>query len=157
MIFLTLGTQIAFNRIIEAVDQAVAGLDEEVFGQIGNSTYQPKNFETQKFMSQSGFDDKFKAARVVVAHAGMGTILSAMKAQKPLIVMARKFEFGEHRNDHQSATVAQMRSLPGLHVADTSDDIRALLTQEALEPMSQSASPNRERLITTLRSEIFGA
>jgi len=157
MIFLTLGTQLGFDRLVKAVDDAAQNLDEEVFGQIGVSAYQPKHFAFTDFLTPQDFSARFGSARLIVGHAGMGTILSGMKAEKPLVLMARQAKLGEHRNDHQLATVAQMRRIKGIHIADTSDDVAKLLSTRALDSMSATASPALDRLIAALEQEIFGS
>ena len=50
------------------------------------------------------------AAAAIVAHAGMGTILTALETGKRLLVMPRRAALGEHRNDHQLATVSRSPS-----------------------------------------------
>lgn len=154
MIFLTLGTQLPFERLVQAVDVAAGQLDEPIFGQIGTSSYVPKYMEYKDCLTPAEFREKFSAARVIVGHAGMGTILSARSSGKPLLIMARKASLGEHRNDHQLATLAQMRSTPGIHVLKDDTDLVSLLTKPDLPAMSDTESPNRTRLITRLRSEI---
>ncbi|QPM92553.1 glycosyltransferase [Pseudooceanicola algae] len=156
MIFLTLGTQLPFDRLVEAVDNAVDGLDEEIFGQIGKSGYKPKNMQVTDYMTPREFNDRFAAARVIVAHAGIGSILSGFNAGKPLVIMARRAELGEHRNDHQLATVAQMQRIPGIHVAETTEDLRRYFADPDLLAMSAGETPERTRLIGNLRKEIFG-
>lgn len=155
MIFLTLGTQLPFERLVRALDAVAPELDEEVFGQIGRSTYQPQSFEAVDYVPQKAFSESFGRARVIVGHAGMGTILSGLKARKPLVLMARQAALGEHRNDHQRATVKQLGRLPGLHIAEDEADLRRLLTAPELAPMTPSPVPARDRLIETLRDEIF--
>ena len=47
MIFVTVGTQFPFDRLLRTVDDAFdKGLiNEEVFAQTGESNYKPRNFE----------------------------------------------------------------------------------------------------------------
>jgi UDP-N-acetylglucosamine transferase subunit ALG13 len=156
MIFLTLGTQLPFDRLVAALDEAVGDLQEPVFGQIGRTPYSPKNFETVDFLSPTEFAKRFEDARIIVSHAGIGTILSGMKAQKPLVLMARRAEKGEHRNDHQLATVSQIQKVAGVYTADTAEEIRTLLQNEQLEPMSNRVPQSRISLINGLRREILG-
>lgn len=157
VIFLTLGTQLAFDRLVLAVDTVAETVDEEIFGQIGNATYVPKHFKAVQFMDQKEFDECFEKARIIIGHAGMGTILTAMRQEKPLIVMARQAALGEHRNDHQCATVEQLGRLPGIYVVETAEDIKEILSRAQLASMTQAASPARENLIRALRQEIFGS
>jgi len=48
MIFLTVGTQFPFDRLVRAVDSIIdKGLiSETLFAQIGESSYKPRNFES---------------------------------------------------------------------------------------------------------------
>lgn len=56
------------------------------------------------------FDKLCHDARLIVAHAGMGTIISAMTKGKPIIVFPRIAALGEHRNEHQLATSKNERT-----------------------------------------------
>lgn len=156
MIFLTLGTQLPFDRLVRALDEVAPELDEPAFGQIGHGRFRPEHFESVDFLSPRDFRDRFAAARVIVAHAGIGTILSGLKAQKPLVLMARRAEFGEHRNDHQLATVAQLGRIPGVHVVEDAETLRARLRDPALLPMTGEVPAVRRRFIARLREDIFG-
>lgn len=103
MIFLTVGTQFPFDRLVMAVDEAVGenGLGEQVFAQIGTSTYSPKNFEAVPELEKNLFDKYFSEASSIISHAGMGTITMALESGKPLLVMPRLKKYGEVVNDHQ--------------------------------------------------------
>lgn len=154
MIFLTLGTQLPFDRLARALDAVAADLDEPVFGQIGTTSYVPQNFEHVDFLDPSGFGTRFEAARVIVGHAGIGTILSGQKAGKPLVLMARRADQGEHRNDHQTQTVAQVRRFEGVHIIETEDDLRQCLTQPNLAAMRTDASQSLMAFRAALRDEL---
>lgn len=155
MIFLTLGTQLPFDRLVKAVDEVAQSLDETIFGQIGNGRYLPKNFTYVESMSPVDFDKKFKEARVVVGHAGIGTILSGFNSEKPLVLMARRASLGEHRNDHQVATIKQVQKFPGVYVAEAEGDILKYLADPGIKPMQRYSSQSRNDLISNLRAEIF--
>ena len=153
MIFLTVGTQLPFDRLAKAMDQVAAQIDEPTFGQIGSTTYRPLSYEASAHLDPKAFTDMFQAARVVVSHAGTGTVLAAMRHKKPLILMARKAKLGEHRNDHQVDTCARLGQLQGVYVAETSQDILRLLTSD-LQAMQDNAPPQRQRLIDRIRNTI---
>jgi UDP-N-acetylglucosamine transferase subunit ALG13 len=155
LIFLTLGTQLPFNRLVEAVDGIAPLINETIYGQIGRGSYAPVNFEYTETLSPAEFNNRFEAARVVIGHAGIGTVLAGFKSQKPLILMARQASFGEHRNDHQIATATQMSRFTGVYIAESAKDIRDILSNKDLESMERQISPNRVKLIQHLRSEIF--
>lgn len=118
MIFVTIGTQEPFDRLIAAMDQISLKLAIEVVAQISTSSkLKVKNMKTLDFISPSDFDKLFNEAELIVAHAGMGTIISALVSQKPLIVFAREKKLMEHRSDHQIATAKYLEELGYLIVA----------------------------------------
>lgn len=146
MIFATVGTQLPFDRLIEALDQLAPGLAEPVFAQTGASTYQPRNMEWIPSIPPLEVDRYFADARVVVAHAGIGTILTCQKLGKPVILFPRAVKYGEHRNDHQLATAGQLDGRPGIYVARTAAQLGTLLSGDLAPPSGQLIPPSRERL-----------
>ncbi|MEM6487156.1 MAG: glycosyltransferase [Pseudomonadota bacterium] len=127
MIFLTVGTQVSFRRLAEAVDGWCADNPKtRVFGQLGamsEDDYRPAHFSWVEFLDPADFSQRLASAELIVAHAGMGSIISALSLAKPIVIMPRRAELGEHRNDHQMATARQMESRPGVHVAWRDEDL----------------------------------
>ncbi|MBE7636399.1 glycosyl transferase family 28 [Sneathiella sp. P13V-1] len=113
MIFLTLGTQLPFERLVRAMDSWCAQNPKEtVFGQIASveeGSYEPKNFKWVEFLEPDEFSKMYEESKLVVGHAGMGTIITALVQAKPLLIMPRKASLGEHRNDHQMATAQKFQ------------------------------------------------
>ena len=104
MIFVTVGTHTQqFNRLLEKVDELVEGkkIKEEVFAQTGNSSFEPKNFSFKKFLNAAEFEEKIGKSSIVISHGGAGAIISALRHNKPLVVVPRLLEFKEHTNSHQ--------------------------------------------------------
>jgi len=103
MIFLTVGTQFPFDRLVKAIDDACENglFNEEIFAQIGDSSYKPRNFKYVKFLEKIHFDSRFKDALKIISHAGIGTVTMAMNYSKPLLVLPRLARHGEIVNDHQ--------------------------------------------------------
>lgn len=104
MIFVTLGTQDKkFPRLLEAVDKL--NTDEKIVAQVGTTEYnwtkQKEQVEAYKFLSDEQFMKYMKEARVVITHAGVGTIILGLKLHKKMIVAARLKKYREHVNDHQ--------------------------------------------------------
>jgi UDP-N-acetylglucosamine transferase subunit ALG13 len=146
VIFVTVGTQLPFDRLISAVDgwAAVTGA-RDVFAQIGPSDLVPQHIEAQAFISPEECRRRMLEADAIVAHAGMGTILSALQIGKPIVVMPRRAALGEHRNDHQVATARRFGEFAGVLVAHDGGDLAARLGElDALqlgERISPYASP----------------
>lgn len=154
MIFATVGTQLPFARLINALDGLVPTLGEEVVAQVGASEGAWPNLDIRRSLTPAEFEDTFTSARVVVAHAGIGTILSAKRYGKPLVILPRRHALGEHRNDHQLATARQVESLPGIHVAWETEDLARLLQTPDLPCATEAQSPSHAALIARLKDFI---
>jgi beta-1,4-N-acetylglucosaminyltransferase len=132
MIFLTVGTQFPFDRLVKSVDLACdAGLiDEEIVAQIGESLYKPRNFRAMASLDKDLFDRFLKEASGIISHAGIGTITMALDNKKPLLVMPRLAKYGEVVNDHQTAIARKFSELGYILAAydskDFADEIRKL-------------------------------
>lgn len=155
MIFLTVGGQLPFDRLVRMLDEIAPTLGEPIFAQVGKSEIKPVNFDAVKFLKPDEFQERFRNARVVVAHAGIGTILTAKKIGKPVILTPRRAALGEHRNDHQLATVAQLGSIKGVHIAQDAPQLLALLSTGELATPDSELSANRAGLIDFLRGEVL--
>lgn len=156
MIFATVGTQLPFPRLIDALNALAPKLDEPIVAQIGASEGDWPNLDVRPNLAPSEFAETFQTARLVVAHAGIGTILSAKKMGKPLVLLPRRHALGEHRNDHQLATAKQVETLPGMHVAWEAEALEALLLTDSLAPATEAQSPSHAALITRLTGFIDG-
>jgi UDP-N-acetylglucosamine transferase subunit ALG13 len=107
LIFLTVGSwHRGYNRLIKAVDELVGCgvITDEVIAQTGNGSYKPKHLTTISFCSPDEFVNFISRSRVVISHAGVGTIAQAVKKFKPVVVVPRKASLGEHFDDHQFVT-----------------------------------------------------
>lgn len=125
MIFLTVGTQFPFDRLVKAVDEVVGKglINEEVFGQIGESAYKPQNFQAVAFLEKNVFDNNLKNASGIIGHAGIGTIRMALDNNKPLLVMPRLSRHHEVVHDHQVAIAKKFEEQGHILVAYQEDDI----------------------------------
>lgn len=142
MIFLTVGTQLHFDRLVRAVDQALStrtGL--QVFAQIAEGNYRPKHMEFSPFLSPRDFERHFSQATHIIGHAGMGTIIQSLLQQKPILIMPRRAALGEQRNDHQLATARRFGDRAGVLVAEDEHQLAQQLDSLAHLTASQPISP----------------
>lgn len=154
MIFYTVGTQLPFDRLTKFVDEFAAVIDVPIYGQIGQGTYVPKNFEYCESMEVAEFENRFRQSDIIISHAGMGTILQSLVAGKIICICARKAEFSEHRNDHQVATVARFSSWNNVFEILTVSDLEkafSALNAKKDDTLSQWAS---EEMLVQLHSLI---
>lgn len=118
MIFVTVGTQLPFDRLVATVDRwAGEHPGCHVFAQIGPTNLRPRHIEWRDFISPAECQQRIRDASVVVGHAGMGTILSALELGTPVLVMPRRATLAEHRNDHQLATARWLAPIGDVSVA----------------------------------------
>lgn len=104
MIFVTVGSRkYPFNRLFIELDKLVEEgiIEEEIFAQIGSSTYIPKHFVYKDFISPEEFEEKINNASFVISHGASGSIMKALNANKKVIAVTRLEKYGEHINDHQ--------------------------------------------------------
>lgn len=159
MIFVTVGSANPFDRLIRAVDEWAGSRGRsDIFAQIGHSRYEPRHCNSVRFLSPSEFRDRVRSARIVVAHAGMGSIITAMEVGTPIIVMPKLAHLGEHRNDHQVATAKRFGQKPGIIAArDEQDLIVKLEHVEALSSPARIARTASADLIDAIRLFIHQA
>jgi len=122
MIFVTAGSMLPFDRLFQLIDAAITDgvITDQVYGQIGEGEYLPKNFEYSRFIDKVEFDERVLSANLVVAHAGIGVIMQALSSETPLLVLSRKAALGEHVNDHQVSTAKKFEELG--HVVSFEED-----------------------------------
>ena len=125
MIFLTVGIQFPFDRLVKAVDEALGKglIDEELFAQIGETSYKPRNFESAASLEKKLFDKYVMQASGIIGHAGMGVITMALSNDKPLLVMPRLRRHREVVNDHQVAIARKFEELGHVLVAYQKEDL----------------------------------
>lgn len=140
MIFVTVGSQLPFDRLIKGVDSWSEGHSEEsVFAQTGDSSFCPQYIEAVPHLSPKEFRMKCETAEVIVSHAGIGNIILAFELQKPLVIMPRLARLKEHRNDHQQATVKLLKDRLGFIVAQEVEELEGAI-QKARTPANTMAS-----------------
>ena len=158
MILVTVGTQLPFPRLTDAVARWARDAGERTVIQSGApGGGAADGVEIRQSIPPGEFERLFADARVVVGHAGIGTILTAQRIGRPLVLMPRKAALGEHRNDHQVATARHVAGRPGLYVAEDEAALAALLGRDDLEPARPGAGEARAALIRRVGDFLAGA
>lgn len=157
MIFIVVGTQQPFDRLVKSIDNWSTSTGyKDIIAQIADANYKPTNFKWFDYIPMNEFNELFLQADLIVSHAGMGTIISALQYQKPIIVMPRLASFREHRNDHQLATAQSFAKLGYVKAAYSEGELFDALNNRAsiapLPPISQHAS---DQLISSIENYLF--
>jgi len=153
MIFVTVGTQLPFDRMVRVVDSwAHLRKRGDVFAQTGPTQWRPTHIQSVPFLAADECYRRIRDASLIVAHAGMGSILTALELGKPIVVMPRRASLNEHRNDHQLATAKWFLAQGRIAVAMDEEELMARLDEAHQihdpERISATASP---QLIEALR------
>jgi len=157
MIFVTTGTQLKFERLENAVLKWCefnkdVSVELQTKGRIDTTL---RNLIIHDYLTDEEFIGKVIEAEVVVAHAGVGSILCALLHRKKIIVCPRRFELNEHRNNHQVDTVAKFKNMEGLYVVDDMSELHNLLdNRKALEEISSVSM--KGNMIHNLRLHLSG-
>jgi UDP-N-acetylglucosamine transferase subunit ALG13 len=129
MILVTVGTnEQPFDRLVRAA--ARLGGSEELVVQYGSSAVEHGLGTWIDFMSFDELVAHIGDARVVVCHAGVGSIIVARRCGKTPIVVPRRLHLGEAVDDHQ-VTLARRLEAGGL--VKLVDDERELPGAVALD------------------------
>lgn len=150
MIFVTLGTQDKqFKRLLEAVDKL--DTNEKIIAQIGSTDFSSAKMEIYKYMNLDEFTKCMNEARVVITHAGVGTIIMGLKLHKKMIVAARRKEFKEHVNDHQMQILENFSDEGYILPLKDFDDLENLIDKDFIP---KEYTSNRDEFVKKLNYEI---
>lgn len=130
MIFVTIGTMYGFQRLIKEMDEIAKDIEEDVIMQIGETIYEPKNTRYFRFSSREEMNKIYKDARIIICHAGVGSIISALDYMKPVIVIPRKKEFGEVIDDHQIEITRELESEGIINAIYDINELRNILKEK---------------------------
>jgi len=154
MILVTVGTNEArFDRLLHTVQDLE--LTEELIVQYGSCNLRPSPATLHQELPYQDLVDLISAARVVVAHAGAGIVLTALANGKRPIVLPRLKQYGEAVDDHQLHFGRKLAARGLLTVIEDGDGLRAALANDA-RCGSVAINPD-PLLIDDLRTQINDA
>ncbi|MFD1037145.1 PssE/Cps14G family polysaccharide biosynthesis glycosyltransferase [Virgibacillus byunsanensis] len=111
MILVVLGThELPFTRLLKEVDRLKSEniIKDDIIVQYGHTTYESDLLTLKQFVSYKEMDLLCEQARIIITHAGTGSIITGIKKGKPVIACARLQKYGEHNDDHQLQIVSAL-------------------------------------------------
>lgn len=148
MIVVTVGTNEApFDRLLAGVAALETG--EEVLVQHGPSSIRPEGASCVDFFSYDDLADAIRRARVVVMHAGVGSIMTALASGKRPIVVPRLRRFGEAVDDHQLTLGRRLHEVGLVMLVEDVGDLAGAV--ERGTPPSEIELGANPRLVAELR------
>lgn len=131
LIFVCTGSRnYQFDRLIKKLDELIEEkvIKDEVFAQIGDGTYIPKNMQYKKFVDADEYKQFQQNAEIVITHGGTGSIVGALKNKKNVIAVPRLAEYGEHIDNHQ------------LQIVDEFEKEGYILSAKSMEELAEKIS-----------------
>jgi UDP-N-acetylglucosamine transferase subunit ALG13 len=125
VIFVTIGSVQAFDRLVRAVDRLPGG--EEIVVQHGPSP-RPRRGRAFDFLSHDDVARYMASARVIVTHAGVGSILAALSVGKRPVVVPRRSALGEAVDDHQVELARHLHRQGTVWLVEEVTELPAALT-----------------------------
>jgi UDP-N-acetylglucosamine transferase subunit ALG13 len=99
-IFVSVGTS-PFERLIKYVDEIAKILNYKIIVQKGRTKYTPKNIDYIEFTKNENFVQLLKKAKIIISHAGAGSIILSLKNNDNFIFVPRLKKFHEANDNHQ--------------------------------------------------------
>jgi UDP-N-acetylglucosamine transferase subunit ALG13 len=103
-VFVTVGIEVKpFNRLMKAVDNGISQglIPPDTLIQKGSSNYNLKYCKSKNFLDYYELIKSLNTSDIVIAHAGVGTVLLCLNSGKIPILFPRRSDFGEHVDNHQ--------------------------------------------------------
>lgn len=156
MILVTLGTQDkSFKRLLVAIEKVITdgNISDEVVVQAGCTKYESDKMKIFDFMNQEEFNELITKCDLVITHAGVGTILNALKLNKKVIVAARLKKYKEHTNDHQVQIIKRLaKDGYVLELSDFNDLSKVLKDVKLFKPKKYKS--NTDHFINLVEDKI---
>jgi UDP-N-acetylglucosamine transferase subunit ALG13 len=150
MIFVTVGSMFPFERLIHAMDDwASQHPEQEILAQIGGGQYEPRQMRWQRMIAPDEYKKVVYSCRLMVAHAGTGSVFTASEFRKPIVLLPRRAAQKEHTTDHQLDTAKWLEHKQGIFVAWSENDLA-----QTIERAGQNAR-NLQALIPTSAPKPF--
>lgn len=126
MIFVTVGTNEApFDRLLRAIGELRPA--DRIVAQCGASSVRPFGAECIDFMPFDTVAAHARSARIVICHAGVGSVMVALMQGKRPLVVPRLHRFGEAVDDHQLAFARRFHDAGLVRLVEDPADLGAAI------------------------------
>lgn len=145
MIFVTVGTQIPFDRLLKSVEKQIelGNIKEKVIAQAGVTNFKSDKMKIVGFIPMDEFKKIIEESKIIICHGGVGTITDGLRNNKVVIACPRLEKFGEAKNDHQKQIVENFGNagfiIPLLNIKDLD---KALEKAKTFKPKMYKSNTN---------------
>jgi UDP-N-acetylglucosamine transferase subunit ALG13 len=134
--FVVLGNMdVPFQRLVDIVLESAEFLPKPIL--IQGKNIRLKSISNVVIIVESlpftEFNDILANSKVIISHAGVGSIVQSLKSGKRPILIPRRSKFNEHINDHQLILLEYLLSFDDLVFSfESSDDLQLIINNESL-------------------------
>lgn len=154
MIVAVTGTGTPFDRLLRALaNYALRHPGEEVWVQYLDAKL-PEPLKGVPALPRTQLLDRMRAADVVVAHAGCGTIADAFETGHVPVIIPRRAHLGEHVNDHQMELANVLERDNRIIVLHDTARLTQAIESARVRRNPERSFVQRDRLKAVLRAEI---
>jgi len=156
LLFATVGATLPFERLTQMVleGKRQGWTPEDIVLQVGQGSETFPPLDGVKVVDELDFEEiqqLLAKADIVVCHGGTGSIITAMRQHCRVIVIPRRFELGEHYDNHQQEiTDSFMQRGLVLSASDAASFREALERTRAITPKPMTT--DYSELIASLRA-----
>ena len=147
LMFATVGATLPFDRLVKTVANAKAQglIPERVVAQVGTGGRMPPEFEqTVEALEFDEVQRILRVADIVVCHGGTGSLITALREGCRVVAIPRRFELGEHYDNHQSEITSAFEKRGLITVAHTPEDFAdALARARQHDPIRATTDPTK--------------
>lgn len=154
-IFVTVGTA-SFPRLVKMMDEISKKVNSKIIMQIANTSYKPQNLEYLNYVEDSEEIKRLnREASVVICHAGVGSILTALEQGSNIIVVPRLKKFKECIDDHQLEIATILKNQNRGEVAYNATDLVNLLNSSTKKKIQKNKVEDDELNIINFLKDIL--
>lgn len=156
MILVLLGTQNnSFHRLLEEIEKNIEDgtIKEEVIVQAGYTKFETDKMKIIDLMSKEQLNKFQDEADLIIAHGGVGSIISSIEKGKKVIAVPRMHEYGEHVNNHQKEIVKDFNDKGYIIGIEKVENLKqAIIKSREFEP--KKYKPNNEKMLKIIEEFI---
>lgn len=145
LLFSTVGATLPFDRLTALVANARAKgqIPERVVAQVGTGGARPTGLDTIETLPFAQVKQLLHDADLVVCHGGTGSLITALREGCRVIAVPRRFDRGEHYDDHQGEITRAFADRGLIAVADSEEEFaQALEMVRGRPPVAATTDPS---------------
>lgn len=156
MILVLLGThELPFTRLLQEVERIKKEgiVDDEFIVQNGHTKYNSDVLTLKPFVSYEEMEELTERARLIITHAGTGSVISGIKKGKKVIAAPRLQKYGEHNDNHQLELVQVFKEAHHILSWEEGEDLAEVIKEsEHFDP--KPFKSEKEKMLSLLKNFI---